>query len=161
MELCEVKFTNVGGLKTACISRRDLVNLMVNKVKSARLITNKDPVLPMVVFSTNGHSISIANRDQQMGKLLNQADLLHADGQSVVTLSKYFSEHPIPERSATTDTIHDIPQTSNETIKHFLLGASQPTIDKCATILSSQYANFKIAGTHHGFFNDDEEKSLI
>lgn len=33
MKLEEVTFTNVGGLKTACIDRRQLVELMLNTAK--------------------------------------------------------------------------------------------------------------------------------
>src|SRR5690606_36146366 len=119
MKLEDVVFTRVGGLRTACVTREQLVRLISEKSSRVRFdkVHNKQ-VHPMLIFSTNGHSISIANSNKQMGELLNQADMLHADGQSVVTFSKYFSEHPFPERSATTDMIHDIPQMSRTPLRH-------------------------------------------
>jgi N-acetylglucosaminyldiphosphoundecaprenol N-acetyl-beta-D-mannosaminyltransferase len=161
MDLSEVRKTNVGGLSTACISRLELVNVMINKVKQAQHLKTPQTVKPLVIFSANGHSISIANSDPVMGDMLNQADILHADGESVVTFSKHFSEYPIPERSATTDTIHDVPKMSSEVLQHFLLGASKQTIEKCADVMSTTYNNFKISGTQHGFFSEQEEQALV
>lgn len=162
MKLADVVFTHVGGLRTACVTRAQLVHLVTEQSSHARFakVENKR-VEPLVIFSTNGHSISIANSNKKMGQMLNQADLLHADGQSVVTLSKYFSQHPIPERSATTDMIHDIPQLSRTPLRHYLLGGKQQTVDKCATILQRQYANFAVAGAHHGYFSEQEEQQLV
>lgn len=161
MRIEEVQFTNVGGLVTACIDRRQLVDLMVTRALDWRNGKQKADQLPLVIFSANGHSISIINSNPEMGKLMNQADIIHADGQSVVTFSKHFSEHIIPERSATTDTIHDVPQMSSEALQHFLLGANSETIERCANIMSQKYDNFLIAGTHHGYFNQAEEDSII
>ncbi|MGO4891719.1 WecB/TagA/CpsF family glycosyltransferase [Flavobacterium sp. W21_SRS_FM6] len=161
MDLNEVKKTNVGGLVTACISRLDLVNLMVTKANQSKTLESSEFIKPLVIFSTNGHSISIANSDPKMREMLNQADILHADGQSVVTFSKHFSEFPIPERSATTDTIHDVPMMSNEVLTHFLLGANKNTIEKCADIMSRKYSNFKIAGTQHGYFSEQDEQDIV
>ncbi|MBC3767649.1 WecB/TagA/CpsF family glycosyltransferase [Neptunicella marina] len=159
MTLADIVFTQVGGLRTACVTRKQLVELIT--AHATRNHTSAASIDPMLIFSTNGHSISIANRDKTMGALLNQADLLHADGQSVVLFSRYFSEHPIPERSATTDMIHDVPQMSPLRLRHFLLGAKQSTVEKCADTLADMHSNFVIAGTHHGYFSQQQEDELI
>ena len=158
MKLEDVIKTNVGGLITACISRKQLVDLMECRVKDTR---EAEEVTPLVIFSANGHSISIANSDPEMGRMLNEADILHADGQSVVSFSRWFSDNEIPERSATTDTIHDVPLMCAETIKHFLLGANQATIEKCDKILSDKYPNFNVVGTQHGYFSEAEEDQIV
>jgi|TARA_R110002060_G_C2101712_1_gene97696 exopolysaccharide biosynthesis WecB/TagA/CpsF family protein len=158
MKLEEVVKTNVGGLITACVDRKQLVDLMVCRVLDTRAGDIKSP---LVIFSSNGHSISIANSDPEMGRMLNEADILHADGQSVVSFSRWFSEKEIPERSATTDTIHDVPMMSSETVKHFLLGANQATIEKCGTILSQKYTNFDVVGTQHGYFSEADEDEIV
>ena len=158
MKLDEVVKTNVGGLITACIGRKQLVDLMVCRVLDTR---GQSEIAPLVIFSSNGHSISIANSEPEMGRMLNEADILHADGQSVVSFSRWFSEKEIPERSATTDTIHDVPLMSAETVKHFLLGANQTTIEKCGTILSEKYNNFDVVGTQHGYFDEADEDEIV
>ena len=119
MKMEEVVFTNVGGLKTACLSRKQLVDLIVERIKSDTLGDEKPS--PLTIFDSNGQGISIANSDPVFMRLLESADIIHADGQSVVAFSKWFTDKPIPERTATTDTIHDIPQLSSENIRHYLL----------------------------------------
>jgi exopolysaccharide biosynthesis WecB/TagA/CpsF family protein len=161
MKLENVTFTNIGGLKTACVTRGELVDVMVQRVRDYHDKSTNVYHQPLSIYSTNGHSISIANSDKAMMKLLNTADLLHADGQSVVKFSEWFSNNTIPERSATTDTIHDVPQHYAAPLRHFLLGGKPNTIEKCADILSSTYDNFIVAGHQHGYFNPDEQESVI
>tara|TARA_Y100000310_G_C20699237_1_gene828143 strand:+ start:66 stop:842 length:777 start_codon:yes stop_codon:yes gene_type:complete len=159
MKMEEVVFTNVGGLKTACLSRKQLVDLIVERIKSHTL-ENAEPS-PLTIFDSNGQGISIANSDPEFMRLLESADIIHADGQSVVAFSKWFTDKPIPERTATTDTIHDIPQLSSENVRHYLLGGQQSIVEKCAGILKQRYANFHIAGTHHGYFDESNEAEVI
>ncbi len=158
MNLEDVTFTQVGGLKTACIGRQQLVDLMAHRVNQFR---NNEADTPMLVFSSNGQSISIANSDKKMCDMLNKADILHADGQSVVSFSKFFSARAIPERTATTDTFHDVPGMYAETLNHFLLGGTQLVLEKCRHQMQSRYDNFKVVGTHHGFFPELDEERLV
>jgi exopolysaccharide biosynthesis WecB/TagA/CpsF family protein len=92
---------------------------------------------------------------------MSAADIIHADGQSVVTMSKWVAGPNIPERSATTDTIHDIPQLNRHAVRHFLLGGEEAIVANCAKILSQKYKNFVIAGTHHGYFDKEQSESVI
>lgn len=162
MKLEEVSFTQVGGLKTACIGRRQLVDLMVHRVHQFEQQTETDSkLMPMLIFSSNGQSISIANSDTKMRDLLNQADVLHADGQSVVSFSKYFSDNPIPERTATTDTFHDVPNFYTGKLRHFLLGGKQVVLEQCREKMQAEYDNFDVVGTHHGYFPLQDEEHLV
>ena len=61
MKMEEVVFTNVGGLKTACLSRKQLVDLIVERIKSDTLGDEKPS--PLTIFDSNGQGISIANSD--------------------------------------------------------------------------------------------------
>jgi exopolysaccharide biosynthesis WecB/TagA/CpsF family protein len=159
MKLEYFTFTNVGGVKTACVDRKQLVELMVKATNDYQ--TNPDGKTPLIVFDTNGHAISLANADADFNRILSEADIIHADGQSVVTMSKWTGGPSIPERSATTDTIHDIPSMCDQKISHFLFGGNQNVVEKCAQILSKKYTNFSIAGTLHGYFSVSENDTII
>jgi exopolysaccharide biosynthesis WecB/TagA/CpsF family protein len=162
MKLEDVVHTNVGGLRTACVTRRELVELMENRIIEFFDESSQFYCKPMTVFSANGHSISIANSDkQQIMEIFNQADILHADGQSVVSFSKWFSEIAIPERSATTDTIHDFPTLIREPKRHFLLGSEQKTVEQAASIMGSKYQNFIVCGSQNGYFDKADELGVI
>nr|WP_136250267.1 WecB/TagA/CpsF family glycosyltransferase [Ningiella ruwaisensis] len=161
MRIEDVVFTNVGGLKTACITRKELVELMAQRVTDFRDPSSDYFEKPMTIYSTNGHSISIANSDRGMRNILNQADILHADGQSVVFFSKHFSKHQIPERSATTDTIHDFPKMVHGTYKHYLLGATETVIKKASNKMGEQYSNFAVSGYRDGYFDETQVTEVI
>ncbi|WP_412972336.1 WecB/TagA/CpsF family glycosyltransferase [Glaciecola sp. MF2-115] len=159
MKLEEVTFTNVGGLKTACIDRRQLVELIVNASKKYK--TNESQKNPLIIFDINGHAISLANSSPIFKQSLSQANIIHADGQSVVVMSKLTDGPSIPERSATTDTIHDIPSMCSQKLTHFLFGGSKRIVEECAVILSQKYSNFQIAGTQNGYFTAKQEEKII
>lgn len=152
----EIKTTNVAGIETACISRKGLVELIVKKVKE---YDNHSP--PFVIFDSNGQAISLANSDSHFNELIKSADLVHADGQSVVWFSRMFTNNTIPERSATTDTIHDIPNVERSNLKHFLLGGTEEVVSECSKILKEKYLNFNIVGIANGYFSSEQERSII
>ncbi|MFC4701986.1 WecB/TagA/CpsF family glycosyltransferase [Glaciecola siphonariae] len=158
MTLKDVVFANVGGLKTACVTREQLVDIIASQVDMVR---ERSASQPMVVFDSNGHGISLANSDKAFYEALTQADLIHADGQSVVSMSKWLGGVSIPERSATTDLMHDIPGRKGLTLSHFLLGGSENVVSQCGELLTKRYANFKLNGTHHGYFDKQNCDQLI
>lgn len=167
MELVPAKkqplsFTRVCGIKTARVSRTDLVNLITERIESARanLVTN-DSQLPLTIFDINGHAISLASQKPHFKKMLEKADIVHADGQSIVYYSSICIGGKIPERTATTDLIHDIPQIYDKSLKHYLLGGENAVVSECASLLSKKYAKFDVCGYHHGYFSAESEKLVI
>lgn len=158
MKIEDIAHTNVGGIKTACITRKELVDLIS---KRAIEFKTESHIPPLVIFDSNGHGISLANSNEKFMEALKSADIIHADGQSVVSMSKWVSGANIPERSATTDTIHDIPQLDTHNQRHFLLGGTQDVVEKCADILATKYTNFETAGTQHGYFDKDNCDDII
>jgi exopolysaccharide biosynthesis WecB/TagA/CpsF family protein len=158
MNIFEVDKVNVGGIPTACIDRKELANLI-----GEHCVNNKNEEIKksIVIFSNNGHAISIANTSSEAMKLLLQADLIHADGQSVVTFSKWVKGRNIPERTATTDMIHDIPNYFESNINHFLLGCENDIVENACKLMSKRYKNFKISGFNDGFFSIEEEDEII
>ena len=146
----------VGDIKTACVSRQHMTNLMVNDCFAAR----RTQAAPKLVFASNGHAIAMVATDAAFRETFAQADLVHADGQPVVMGSK-LTDSPIPERSATTDFIHDAAQAAAEKgLKIFLLGATEEVNRRCAEILRSQYPGLKIAGRRNGYFKRDQEEAV-
>ncbi|GAA0670951.1 WecB/TagA/CpsF family glycosyltransferase [Rheinheimera tangshanensis] len=149
---------NVGGIQTACVSREELA-LLVGNICSASVKDEK--TVPFVIFSNNGHAISIYNSDKEAREQMNQADLVHADGQSVVSFSRWFGKgKAVPERTATTDMIHDIPNYYSGKLKHFLLGGKESSVSKAGEILAHTYNNFDVVGHQHGYFTDSDEDAI-
>lgn len=153
MKIEEVKTTCIGGINTACIGRKELANLIGEYCLSQHGQEKKT----IIIFDNNGHGISMANRDKDFCINMEKADLIHADGQSIVAFSKWIKGSLIPERTATTDMIHDIPDYWNKPLRHFLLGGEEGVAEKAADLLSDKYQNMIIAGWQHGYFSADEE----
>ncbi|MBV8976637.1 MAG: WecB/TagA/CpsF family glycosyltransferase [Alphaproteobacteria bacterium] len=146
----------VGGLATACVSRRQLGRLMVGDCLAARQGRRR----PKLVFAANGHAVAMAGADRGFRKTFEAADLVHADGAPVVFASK-LTGAPIPERSATTDFLHDAAEMAQaHGLAFFLLGASEEINAACAATLNAAYPTLAIAGRRHGYFGEQEEAAI-
>jgi exopolysaccharide biosynthesis WecB/TagA/CpsF family protein len=147
----------VGGLRTACVTREQLATLMRLDCRAAR----SGMQAPKLVFASNGHAIAMAAMNSRFKALLETADIIHADGQPVVLASKYLTKSPIPERSATTDFIHDAAATARVFgLKIFLLGATEDVNARCADMLRLTYPGLQIAGRRNGYFSRGQEAEI-
>jgi exopolysaccharide biosynthesis WecB/TagA/CpsF family protein len=146
----------VGGIRTARIGRDSLAQLMLADCLEART-TDAHPKL---VFASNGHAIAMAARHENFRETFSQADIVHADGQAVVFASR-LTEAAIPERSATTDFIHDAAAlAARHGLRFFLLGATEEANSKAAEILAARYPGLQIVGRRHGYFSQAEEDEI-
>ena len=149
--------TMVGGIKTACVTRAQLAWLMVNDCFKAR----RNPQPPKLVFASNGHAIALVATDAKFRAQFQAADIVHADGQPVVLASRLFARKSVPERSATTDFIHDAAKTAERYgLKIFLLGATEAINEQCVEILRLSYPDLKIAGRRNGYFKREDEAAI-
>jgi exopolysaccharide biosynthesis WecB/TagA/CpsF family protein len=146
----------VGGLTTACLTREGLARVMLHDCLDAR---GKERS-PKLVFASNGHAIALAAQDEAFRHTFEQADIIHADGQAAVFASR-LTKTPIPERSATTDFIHDAARLgAQHGLRFFLLGATEEANEAAARILVQTYPGLKIVGRRHGYFSRDEEDEI-
>ena len=148
----------VGGIKTACLSRKDLTRKMLADCLAARPMDNPRPQL---IFAVNGHAIALAARDESFRRIHEEADLIHADGQAAVFASRLLTGTPIPERSATTDFIHDAAKAAaDHGLRFYLLGATEEANEKAACALVKSYPGLQIAGRRHGYFSPLDEDDI-
>lgn len=147
----------VGGIRTACVTRAQLTELMVEDCLAAR----EGGEAPKLVFASNGHAIAMAATDAKFRALFEAADLVHADGQPVVLASRLLARAAVPERSATTDFIHDAAKAAvARGLKLFLLGATEDVNARCAEILRFAYPGLQIVGRRNGYFAREDEAAL-
>jgi N-acetylglucosaminyldiphosphoundecaprenol N-acetyl-beta-D-mannosaminyltransferase len=141
----------LGGIRTACLSRAAFTRMMLTDCLAARELEQGRPKL---VFAVNGHTIALAARDEKFRHTFQRADIVHADGQAGVFASRLLTGSPIPERSATTDFIHDAAKAAVEhDLRFFLLGATEEANEKAARILRETYPGLQIVGRRHGYFS--------
>lgn len=148
----------VGGLKIARLSRLELADLMVEQCRARR---TQPGGLPKLVFAANGHVISLAASNAEFRRLHDVADVIHADGQPVVFMSRWITGAPIPERSATTDFFHDAALAARANgLSMYVLGGRETVNARCVEIMRDSYPGLKIAGRHHGYFSREEEPAI-
>jgi exopolysaccharide biosynthesis WecB/TagA/CpsF family protein len=98
-------------------------------------------------------------------RLYDQADLISADGMSVVVASRVKCSQPLPERVATTDAFHDIARVAAERgATFYFLGGTEDAVRQAARRASLLYPKLRFVGWHHGHFDaerDDEIGDMI
>jgi exopolysaccharide biosynthesis WecB/TagA/CpsF family protein len=150
----------IGGVKIATASRDALTKTIVGDCLARR--TSERRSSARLLFDANGHGISLAARDPDYRRALDEADVIHADGGFLVTLSRYIAGAAVRERSATTDLIHDVAAAGlGHGLSHYLLGATEDVNAQCAERLQELYPGIVIAGRHHGYFGPEQEAQLI
>ena len=148
----------VGGIRTACLGRAQMSRLMVGDCLAARGGKRR----ARLVFASNGHAIATARNDARFRNNFANADIVHADGQPVVIASRLMTTTPIPERTATTDFIHDAAGMASEHgLRFFLFGSTEEVNAQCAEKLREIYPGLKIVGRRHGYFGADEEDAIV
>jgi exopolysaccharide biosynthesis WecB/TagA/CpsF family protein len=147
----------VGGVKTDCLSRQQMGRLMIGDCLAAR----GGKRAPKLVFAANGHAVAMAGTDPAFRRTFQGADIVHADGAPIVFASKLLTRAPIPERSATTDFLHDAAGMAEaHGLKFFLLGATEEVNAACAATLNMSYPKLEIAGRRHGYFSRRDEEVI-
>jgi exopolysaccharide biosynthesis WecB/TagA/CpsF family protein len=139
------------------MGRRDLEGFVFAGVRRGEPGTK-----PKLLYDINGHAISLFHSDAGYRDALQAADLVHADGQSVVFASRLLCATPIEERTATTDMLFDYAaRAARERVSFFLLGGDEATNAACAKRLVKMFPDLIIAGRHHGFFSAAEEPAVL
>jgi N-acetylglucosaminyldiphosphoundecaprenol N-acetyl-beta-D-mannosaminyltransferase len=148
----------VGGLPLLVISRADGARLIVEHALGHRGTTEP----PMFLTSANGNVVARAARDPQFRDLLEQADGIDADGQPLVIASRLMTPHPIPERSATTDTFHDVAKAGAASgLRVYLLGGRDDVNAAAAAEMLELYPGVVLAGRRNGYFKLDDETAVV
>lgn len=147
----------VGGHEVAVVDRHDLTRLMVADCVANR----RNPGLPRLVFDANGQSVSMASTNRDFARAMEQAELIHADGMSIVWASKLLTKKPLPERIAVTDFIHDAAAAAQEhDLSFFILGGDEERNVAACAALQRRYKGLRIVGRHHGYFPESDSQRI-
>lgn len=110
-----------------------------------------------VIYTPNSEIILYASRNEDFMPKLNSADLIIADGIGVVYGAKIL-RNALPERVAGFDLLKNLfPVMAQKGYSVYLLGAKPTVAEKAGENLKKEYPGLVVAGTHDGYFSDDEE----
>lgn len=154
----EFPIVRVGGFSTASITRAGLAAVMVRDCLQARQKGNL--WTPRVVLSSNGQGIALAGQDPAFSAVMEQADIIHADGMPVVFGSR-LTRYPLPERIATTDFFNDAAQVAEaHGLRFYILGAKDAQNRSAVEAIRRMYPKVQIVGRRDGYFGADQDDAV-
>jgi N-acetylglucosaminyldiphosphoundecaprenol N-acetyl-beta-D-mannosaminyltransferase len=152
-----VPTTNLGGITVAALDMEATVAVMVEAVQA-----RQRPGRPLFYTSANGEVVSRCARDHNFARIVALADLVSADGQPMVALSRYFGQRPLPERVATTDLFHGVARAAVEHgLTFYMLGATEEENCRATENALRLHPGLRIVGRSHGYLTRAEIRMKV
>lgn len=147
-----VPTSDIMAIKVARLSMDETVDLILKRILSG------EKTLHSVV---NALKLIEMERNAELRIYLNECDIVSADGQYVVFLSRIIGR-PLPERVAGCDLMQQLVEAASKNkLKIFLLGAAPEVVRTVAEKYRVQYGAEIIAGYRDGYFTPEEEPELL
>ncbi|EQA05875.1 lipopolysaccharide N-acetylmannosaminouronosyltransferase [Glaesserella parasuis] len=143
---------SVGGVELLAVeNQQTLVAYLLN---NGVLLTGK-------LIAINAEKIMIYQEDNEMKRLLEEAEYKYADGISVVcTIRSKYPKYSKIERIAGADLWERLMAELGECcLPVFLVGSSEDTLQ--ATAMKLQEWQVKVVGTQNGYFAKEQEEEII
>lgn len=149
----------VGGMRVALASAADLTDALIADCLARR---EGRATRTRVVVDANGHGLSLRATDPAYRAAVDAADVVHADGAFIVLAARLLARAAPPERTATTDMIHDAARAAvAHGLSFYLLGGEERVNASCAALLEERYPGLRIAGRRNGFFPPEETTAVV
>lgn len=112
---------------------------------------------PLTTVTPNPIMVMNSQSNEALFTALSSADLSLADGVGIVSAAKRLGT-PLPERVTGIDTAYSVLEKLAEVGGSvYLLGAKPDVAEKASAELTEKLPSLRIIGTHHGYFDNDEE----
>src|SRR5665213_3114875 len=142
---------SLGGLRLAVLDIEQTADFMIDMVFPQRRISR-----PLYLTSANGEVLARCSTDPAKGRWLHTADLISADGQPLVTVSRLKSSTPLPERVATTDLFDVVARKAAAAgLTFYLLGAEEDQNVAAVATVRKMHPDLKIVGHCHGYLKGE------
>jgi N-acetylglucosaminyldiphosphoundecaprenol N-acetyl-beta-D-mannosaminyltransferase len=112
-------------------------------------------------FSVNAAKVVAMSRERRLAAIAAAADLVTADGSSVVLASRLFGD-PLPERVTGIDLMHRL-FAAAEAAGHpvYVLGSTSETLELALANLRALHPRLQVAGARNGYFGSEDELAVI
>lgn len=136
----------------------DNVDMQHAVAKCERFIESASP---HIVATANAEMIMLAQSDKELANILNNADLVVADGAGVVWAAKHQGT-PLPERVAGYDLLQELlKKAAIKGYKVFFFGSAPGIAERAKIEAETKYPGVTIVGVRNGFFSNDDEHKII
>lgn len=145
--------------QTVLVCGIPVANLTEDEAVAAidRMITDGGSHYAAVV---NAAKIVAATRDERLKQVLLEADMVTADGMSIVWASRLLGQ-PLKQRVTGIDLFERlVGHAARRGWKVYFLGAREESVRGTVERLKSRHAGLKVAGYHNGFFAASETVAI-
>ena len=116
---------------------------------------------PHLICTPNVDYIVKAQRDEKLRAIINTAHLTIGDGMGVVYASHILG-NPLKMNVGGRLMVPEICKMAEERgLKVYLLGGKPGVADRARAQLEQNFPELIISGVHHGYFSENEEKTII
>jgi N-acetylglucosaminyldiphosphoundecaprenol N-acetyl-beta-D-mannosaminyltransferase len=148
---------SLGGLRLAVLDLEQTADFMIDMVFPQRQIGR-----PLYLTSANGEVLARCSTEPMTDRLFRAADLINADGQPLVTVSRFKSSTPLPERVATTDLFHVVARKAQAArLTFYMFGADEAENAAAVANVRRTYPDLLIVGHSHGYLKGDALRAKV
>jgi len=134
------------------------LNQAVMVVESAVLRRRKTGALRHIAL--NAAKVVACEKDDALRSVVQQAGLVTADGVGVLLLARRLGAR-LPERVTGIDLMDALcARAALRGWPIYLLGARKGVADAAASTLRARHPSLRVAGTHHGYFNPEDDTGI-
>ena len=135
----------------------DSITMQETLQKIEEIIVRKHQIHHTVV---NAGKIVLMQSNKELEKSVIEADIINADGQSVVWAAKLLGKQ-LPERVSGIDLMEELVKIScQKGYKCYFFGATQEVVTKLVNIYKNLYSEDIIAGYRNGYFEKSEQEKI-
>ena len=145
--------------------RLEILGVGIDKVNSQQALEKIGAFIasgqPHQIVTANAEIIYQASKNEKMRNVINNAQMVTADGSGVVWASRQLGE-PLEQRVTGIDLVNSIcEQSAKDKWKIYILGSAPGVAATAAVNIRNKFPGCNIVGTHHGYFNAKEEKQIL
>jgi N-acetylglucosaminyldiphosphoundecaprenol N-acetyl-beta-D-mannosaminyltransferase len=109
----------------------------------------------------NAAKIVEAARNRELTRIIQECDLVNADGMAVVWAARILG-HEVPERVAGVDFMdHLLVRAAERGYLVYFLGAREEVVKAVVEIESARHPGLRVAGWRNGYWSGDEEPDVV
>ncbi len=151
-------------VKDSSVEAIDIFNIRINPLRRSEFLSIIESGIrngcQIAQFGVNSATINDIVRNKDFRITIENADLVHIDGMSVVWALRSFG-FDIPERVATPDLADDVLAMADRgRMSVFLFGAREDILSLCRQNIEEKYPGLLIVGCRNGYYRPDEEKEI-
>jgi N-acetylglucosaminyldiphosphoundecaprenol N-acetyl-beta-D-mannosaminyltransferase len=153
----DVPRISLGGLRLAVLDMEETADFMIDAVQPERRADR-----PLYMTSANGEVLARCSTEPMTEGLFRSADLINADGQPLVTVSRLTSKTPLPERVATTDLFHIVARRAEAAgLTFYMFGANEAENETAVANVRRLYPRLRIVGNSHGYLRGEALRAKV